>query len=181
MGDGHGLPPEQVEELRRTAGCATVLPLTRAAILASCASSLPIAALLALAASLPAPAAAADNPWLAQRVLNIAHQGGEDEFPSNTLYAFKRSVKAGADMLELDVGVTKDGKVVVSHDTTLNRTTNGKGTIESRTLARSAGSTGRSGSERAMTPTRTSAGGRPTSCVASPPASAGRRGGYKRA
>jgi glycerophosphoryl diester phosphodiesterase len=81
-----------------------------------------------------APAAAADNPWLAKRVLNIAHQGGEDEFPSNTLYAFKRSVKAGADMLELDVGVTKDGKVVVSHDTTLDRTTNGKGTIESRTL-----------------------------------------------
>ena len=37
-------------------------------------------------------------------------------------------------MLELDVGVTKDGKVVVSHDTTLDRTTNGKGTIASRTL-----------------------------------------------
>jgi glycerophosphoryl diester phosphodiesterase len=83
---------------------------------------------------IPASAAAADNPWLAKRVLNIAHQGGEDEFPSNTLYAFKRSVKAGADMLELDVGVTKDGKVVVSHDTTLDRTTNGRGTIESHTL-----------------------------------------------
>jgi glycerophosphoryl diester phosphodiesterase len=81
-----------------------------------------------------APAAEAQNPWLAERVLNIAHQGGEDEFPSNTLYAFKRSVKAGADMLELDVGVTKDGKVVVSHDVTLDRTTNGKGRIESRTL-----------------------------------------------
>ena len=67
-------------------------------------------------------------------MLNIAHQGGEDEFPSNTLYAFKKSVKAGADMLELDVGVTKDGKVVVSHDTTLDRTTNGHGTIESHTL-----------------------------------------------
>lgn len=91
-----------------------------------------IAPLLALALS--APAAAADNPWLSQRVLNIAHQGGEDEFPSNTLYAFKRSVKAGADMLELDVGVTKDGKVVVSHDTTLNRTTNGTGRVASRTL-----------------------------------------------
>jgi glycerophosphoryl diester phosphodiesterase len=89
--------------------------------------------LLALAV---APAADAQNPWLAERVLNIAHQGGEDEFPSNTLYAFKRSVKAGADMLELDVGVTNDGKVVVSHDVTLNRTTNGKGRIESRTLRR---------------------------------------------
>ena len=84
---------------------------------------------------IPASATAADNPWLAKRVLNIAHQGGEDEFPSNTLYAFKRSVKAGADMLELDVGVTKDGKVVVSHDTTLDRTTNGRGTIESHTIA----------------------------------------------
>ena len=94
-----------------------------------------IAVLAALAAALILPAAAqAQNPWLAERVLNIAHQGGEDEFPSNTMYAFKRSVKAGADMLELDVGVTRDGKVVVSHDTTLDRTTNGRGTIESHTL-----------------------------------------------
>jgi glycerophosphoryl diester phosphodiesterase len=94
-----------------------------------------LALLTALAVALLVPAAAqAQNPWLEQRVLNIAHQGGEDEFPSNTLYAFKRSVKAGADMLELDVGVTKDGKVVVSHDTTLDRTTSGRGTIESKTL-----------------------------------------------
>jgi glycerophosphoryl diester phosphodiesterase len=91
------------------------------------------AAIVVVALLLPASAPAADNPWLAERVLNIAHQGGEDEFPSNTLYAFKRSVKAGADMLELDIGVTKDGVVVVSHDTTLDRTTNGRGTIESHT------------------------------------------------
>jgi glycerophosphoryl diester phosphodiesterase len=94
-----------------------------------------IALLSALAAALLLPAAArAQNPWLGKRVLNIAHQGGEDEFPSNTLYAFKRAVKAGADMLELDVGVTRDGKVVVSHDTTLDRTTDGGGTIASHTL-----------------------------------------------
>src|SRR5688572_11152557 len=84
---------------------------------------------------LPASAWGADNPWLTARVLNIAHQGGEDEFPSNTLYAFKRAVRAGADMIELDVGVTRDGRVVVSHDTTLDRTTNGRGTIASHTLA----------------------------------------------
>ena len=94
---------------------------------------LPVLTVLLLAL-LPAAPAAAQNPWLEQRVLTIAHQGGEDEFPSNTLYAFKRAVKAGADMLELDVGVTRDGKVVVSHDTTLDRTTNGKGTIASKTL-----------------------------------------------
>jgi glycerophosphoryl diester phosphodiesterase len=83
---------------------------------------------------LSAAPASAQNPWLQRRVLNIAHQGGEDEFPSNTMYAFQHSVKAGADMLELDVGVTKDNKVVVMHDTTLDRTTNGHGTIASHTL-----------------------------------------------
>jgi glycerophosphoryl diester phosphodiesterase len=95
-----------------------------------------LSSLLALAALglVPAGAAAAGNPWLERRVLNIAHQGGEDEFPSNTMYAFRRSVRAGADMLELDIGVTRDDKVVVMHDTTLNRTTNGRGTIASHTL-----------------------------------------------
>ena len=95
-----------------------------------------LTALVLLPAGLPlaSHAAAADNPWLARRVLDIAHQGGEDEFPSNTLYAFKRSVKAGADMLELDVGVTKDDQVVVMHDTTVDRVTNGHGTVASKTL-----------------------------------------------
>ena len=74
------------------------------------------------------------NPWLQRRVLNIAHQGGEDEFPSNTLYAFKKAVRAGADMLELDVGVTKDNRVVVLHDTSVDRTTNGSGLVSDLTL-----------------------------------------------
>ncbi|WCB96381.1 Glycerophosphodiester phosphodiesterase [Baekduia alba] len=99
----------------------------------------PFAALtlsLALAAASVAPAAAgaATNPWLEKQPLNIAHQGGEDEFPSNTMFAFRSALKAGADMLELDVGVTKDDQVVVMHDTTLDRTTSGKGTIASHTL-----------------------------------------------
>jgi glycerophosphoryl diester phosphodiesterase len=82
-----------------------------------------------------APAAdAATNPWIEKTPLDIAHQGGEDEFPSNTMYAFERSLQVGADMLELDVGVTKDGQVVVMHDTTVDRTTNGHGTVASFTL-----------------------------------------------
>jgi glycerophosphoryl diester phosphodiesterase len=92
-----------------------------------------VLSLIALAVAAPA-AGAASNPWLVKQPLNIAHQGGEDEFPSNTMYAFERSLKAGADMLELDVGVTKDDQVVVMHDTTLDRTTNGTGTIASHTL-----------------------------------------------
>ena len=82
----------------------------------------------------PAPAQTT-NPWLKRRVLNIAHQGGEDEFPSNTLYAFRKATRAGADMLELDVGVTRDDQVVVMHDTSVDRITNGSGLVSEMTLS----------------------------------------------
>ena len=68
---------------------------------------------------LAAPASA--NPWLERRPMNIAHQGGEDEFPSNTMFAYKSALAIGADMLELDVNITKDGQNVVMHDTHLGR------------------------------------------------------------
>jgi glycerophosphoryl diester phosphodiesterase len=95
---------------------------------------LAVLTLAVLAAAAPGSAGAARNPWIEHRPLNIAHQGGEDEFPSNTMYAFRRAMAAGADMLELDVGVTADDQVVVMHDTTLDRTTSGTGTIASHTL-----------------------------------------------
>lgn len=91
-------------------------------------------ALVGCLAVVAPPAEAGGNPWIVRDPLNIAHQGGEDEFPSNTLYAYRRAVRGGADMLELDIGVTKDGKVVVMHDTTVNRTTNGRGPIATKTL-----------------------------------------------
>jgi glycerophosphoryl diester phosphodiesterase len=92
-------------------------------------------ALAALTFALLAGPAQAANPWIEKRApLNIAHQGGEDEFPSNTLYAFHKALRAGADMLELDIGLTKDGKVVVMHDTTVDGKTNGHGTVSSKTL-----------------------------------------------
>jgi glycerophosphoryl diester phosphodiesterase len=86
-------------------------------------------------AAVPAVSAQAANRWIERKApLNIAHQGGEDEFPSNTMYAFRKAVRAGADMLELDVGVTRDGKVSVMHDTTVDGKTNGHGTVASKTL-----------------------------------------------
>jgi glycerophosphoryl diester phosphodiesterase len=89
---------------------------------------------LVLLLCVAAPAGAA-NRWIQKRApLNIAHQGGEDEFPSNTLYAFRKAVQAGADMLELDIGVTRDGNVIVMHDTTVDGKTNGRGTVSSKTL-----------------------------------------------
>jgi len=86
-------------------------------------------------ALVPAASAQAANRWIEKdRPLNIAHQGGEDEFPSNTIYAFRKVLRAGADMLELDVGVTRDGKVIVMHDTTVDSKTNGHDTVASKTL-----------------------------------------------
>ena len=79
-------------------------------------------------------AAQADNPWVERRVLNIAHQGGEIEAPSNTLFAFKTAVAKGADVLELDVHATADGELVVIHDPTVDRTTDGTGRVDAMTL-----------------------------------------------
>jgi glycerophosphoryl diester phosphodiesterase len=94
-----------------------------------------LSTLLVVALAAPAAAPAAENPWLSDKFLNFAHQGGEDEFPSNTMYGFKEAMGAGADALELDVGYTADGHLVVLHDNTLDRTTNGTGSVNDRTLA----------------------------------------------
>lgn len=77
----------------------------------------------------PASAAAAENPWLERRVIDLAHQGGEWEAPSNTTYAFRRAVRKGADVIELDVHSTADDRLVVIHDPTVDRTTNGSGQV----------------------------------------------------
>jgi glycerophosphoryl diester phosphodiesterase len=65
----------------------------------------------------------------------MAHQGGEDELPSNTMYAFRKAIAAGADMLELDVHATQDGRLIVMHDWQVDRTTDGTGYVTDLTLA----------------------------------------------
>lgn len=74
------------------------------------------------------------NPWTERRILNIAHQGGEIEAPSNTLYALKTAKDKGSDVLEIDVHATADRELVVLHDETVNRTTAGKGRVDALTL-----------------------------------------------
>lgn len=59
-----------------------------------------------------------------------AHRGASGYYPENTMSAFQEAVKQKADGIELDVHLTKDGYLVVCHDETLNRTTNGKGFIK---------------------------------------------------
>ena len=67
-------------------------------------------------------------------MLNIAHRGASGTFPENTLSAFRAAIDAGADMCELDVQLTRDGAVVVIHDETVNRTTDGTGEVAALTL-----------------------------------------------
>ena len=81
-----------------------------------------------------APAAAA-NPWLERKPLNIAHQGGEDEFPSNTFFAYENALEIGADVLEMDVNITKDRQAVVMHDTHLGRMGRPDENVNDHTLA----------------------------------------------
>ena len=75
------------------------------------------------------------NPWLDRRVLNYAHQGGAREGPSSTLCAMRQALATGADALEMDVHRTADGHLVVCHDATVDRTTDGTGRIADLTLA----------------------------------------------
>jgi glycerophosphoryl diester phosphodiesterase len=65
----------------------------------------------------------------------ISHRGYSAKYPENTLAAFEAAIAAGAAMIELDVMLSRDRKVVVIHDENLERTTNGQGAVADRTLA----------------------------------------------
>ena len=65
----------------------------------------------------------------------IAHRGASSYAPENTLAAFDLALAMGARHLELDVHLSSDGHVVVIHDDTVDRTTNGSGTVTGHTLA----------------------------------------------
>ena len=59
----------------------------------------------------------------------FAHRGYSAKYPENTMIAFKEAALAGADGIELDVQLTKDGEIVVIHDDKVDRTTNGTGYV----------------------------------------------------
>jgi glycerophosphoryl diester phosphodiesterase len=75
------------------------------------------------------------GPWLSRRVIAYAHQGGSFEGPSSTLAAIEWSLAGGATAVELDVHATRDRQIVVSHDETVDRTTNHHGEIAELSLA----------------------------------------------
>lgn len=64
----------------------------------------------------------------------IGHRGAAGEAPENTLPSFKRSLEDGAQFVELDIHSSKDGEVVIIHDATVRRTTNGRGRVSRHSL-----------------------------------------------
>jgi glycerophosphoryl diester phosphodiesterase len=81
----------------------------------------------------PAP----DHPYYAENLnypLVIAHQGGDGVWPGETMLAYQNAVDLGVDVLEMDIHITNDGKLILMHDETVDRTTDGTGEIESMTL-----------------------------------------------
>lgn len=66
--------------------------------------------------------------------LNIAHRGASAQAPENTMAAFEQAVELGADVIELDLHVSRNGELVVIHDVTLDRTTDGQGPVHARSL-----------------------------------------------
>ncbi|MCX6359522.1 MAG: glycerophosphodiester phosphodiesterase family protein, partial [Armatimonadetes bacterium] len=92
-----------------------------------------LACLITIPASLPAGAVRLPAPRRAVAV--IAHRGGAGISPENTLAAFRKAAALKADYVELDVRTTRDGKLALMHDSTVDRTTNGKGAVRDLTLA----------------------------------------------
>jgi hypothetical protein len=74
-------------------------------------------------------------PKTRNRIAVIAHRGGAGIMPENTLAAFQHAIRLGCDYVEIDVRTTRDGKLVIMHDRTVDRTTNGSGAVNELTLA----------------------------------------------
>lgn len=90
--------------------------------------------ILAMVLSKPAE----NHPYYAadlQHPQVIAHQGGDGLWPGNTLFAFEQAAAMGVDVLEMDLHITRDGVLVIMHDETVDRTTDGAGAIEAMSLA----------------------------------------------
>jgi glycerophosphoryl diester phosphodiesterase len=83
--------------------------------------------------SLGADAVAIDKPR--GKIVVVAHRGLAPGYPENTLLAFRHALSLGVDFIEMDLRMTKDGIPVIIHDDTVDRTTDGRGGVETFTLS----------------------------------------------
>ncbi|MFP4698545.1 MAG: glycerophosphodiester phosphodiesterase [Eubacteriales bacterium] len=74
-----------------------------------------------------------DNSFIGKNVYVQAHRGYSGLYPENTMISFEKAIEAGADIIELDVHISKDKEVFVIHDETFDRTTDGSGYIGEKT------------------------------------------------
>lgn len=65
--------------------------------------------------------------------LRTGHRGARGLAPENTLFSFQKAIEVGVDLIELDVQASQDGRIVVLHDPTVDRTTNGQGPVNQMT------------------------------------------------
>ena len=97
----------------------------------------PILIVIVLAAARLTAKPAPEHPYYTPdtaRPLVIAHQGGDGVWPGETMLAFQKAAALGADVLEMDIHITADGALILMHDETVDRTTDGTGQIEAMTL-----------------------------------------------
>ena len=98
-----------------------ILPLTVALILGSILSS-------------PAP----DRPFyknMKKGVMVYAHMGGDGVWPGDTMFAYDQAANLGVDAFDMDAHITRDGQIVLMHDESVDRTTDGTGKVEDLSLA----------------------------------------------
>jgi len=86
-------------------------------------------ATVAIAQQTPAPLPASKNSFIV-----IAHRGNHVRVPENTIESIEEAIKCGADYIETDLRTTKDGYLVILHDASVDRITNGKGYVKDLTL-----------------------------------------------
>lgn len=70
-----------------------------------------------------------------ENVLVIGHRGAKALYPENTMLSFRKAIELGVDGIEMDINMTSDGHLVVIHDTTVDRTTDGTGKVSDYTLS----------------------------------------------
>jgi glycerophosphoryl diester phosphodiesterase len=114
-----------------TAPSSTAAPTTTTTVAPTTSST---AAAPTTTATAPAARTIADLLALGRPIV-LAHTGGEDAYPGSTMFAFGESVKAGVDMLDLNVMLTADDVLVVQHDDTVDRLTESTGPVASMTFA----------------------------------------------
>ncbi len=91
---------------------------------------------LVCAGLVPAAALPASTEWPEWSVVFVAHRGGiVPGYPENTLAAFRQAIEQGVQVIEIDLRGTGDGEVVIMHDATVDRTTDGQGPVAGKTLA----------------------------------------------